>query len=57
MSKGKDFIRKNRKILMIIAIAIILLLTVGIYLIWQLNVDTGSSDTRIKLPHRPRIKM
>ena len=40
MSKGKDFIRKNRKNLIIVAIAIILLLTVGIYLICQPNVDT-----------------
>lgn len=45
MSKGKDFIRKNRKILMIIAIAIILLLTAGIYLIWQRNVDTENQVT------------
>ena len=45
MSKGKDFIRKNRKNLIIVAIAIILLLTVGIYLICQPNVDTKNQVT------------
>lgn len=45
MSKGKDFIRKNRKNLIIVAIAIILLLTAGIYLIWQRNVDTENQVT------------
>lgn len=57
MSKGKDFIRKNRKILMIIAIAIILLLTAGIYLIWQRNVDTENQvDTKNQITTQAKDK-
>ena len=57
MSKCKDFIRKNRKILMIIAIAIILLLTAGIYLIWQPNVDTENQvDTKNQVTTQAKDK-
>ena len=57
MSKGKDFIRKNRKNLIIVAIAIILLLTAGIYLIWQLNVDTGNQvDTKNQVTTQAKNK-
>ena len=57
MSKCKDFIRKNRKILIIVAIAIILLLTAGIYLIWQLNVDTENQvDTKNQITTQAKDK-